>query len=60
MLELVYGNRVLTLPHSALAAGVNATANDWRVLCAFAASPELCRDEKSIVSVARELSIAEG
>ncbi len=59
MLDFVFGNHVLVLPRAALTAGANATATDWRVLCAFAASPEYCADENGAFSVARELSLSE-
>ena len=42
-LEFVYGSRVLVLPASVTEASANATANDWRVLCAFAKDQTLCQ-----------------
>lgn len=61
MLELLYGNRVVVLPGAALTAGANATATDWRVLCAFAAAPACCEDlAKGVPAVARELSLTVG
>ena len=59
MLDFVFGSRVLVLPQAALTAGDNATATDWRVLCAFAANADLCRDENGALLAARELSISE-
>ncbi len=60
MLDFVYGSRVLVLPASAVAAGSNATAADWRVLCAFAANPALCQDAvNGVSSVAQALSLPE-
>ncbi|MBR3862301.1 MAG: hypothetical protein IKM42_01430, partial [Clostridia bacterium] len=57
-LEFVYGSRVLVLPASVTEASANATANDWRVLCAFAKDQTLCQSlPEGIDAVVRELSL---
>lgn len=59
-LEFVYGNHALVLPASVTDAGVSATANDWRVLCAFAKDQALCCElSQGIPAVAKALSLAE-
>ncbi len=59
MLEFVYGSRVLVLPACVTELSANATANDWRVLCAFAEAPALCEDPASgIAAVADKLSLS--
>ena len=57
-LEFVYGNKVLVLPASVTDAAANATANDFRVLCAFAKNQALCHDLSfGVETVAKELSL---
>ena len=59
-LEFVYGNHALVLPASVTDAGVSATANDWRVLCAFAKDQALCCElSQGIPAVAKALSLTE-
>lgn len=57
-LEFVYGNHALVLPASVADVAANATANDFRVLCAFAKDQALCRElSAGIGAVAKELSL---
>lgn len=57
-LEFVYGNKALVLPASVTDAAANASANDFRVLCAFAKDQALCHDLSfGVEAVAKELSL---
>ncbi len=59
-LEFIYGTGVLVLPASVNTCAAQATAADWRVLCAFAADTALCEDcAKSTAAIAAQLSLPE-
>ena len=57
-LEFVYGNKALVLPAIVTDVAANASANDFRVLCAFAKDQALCHDLSfGVEAVAKELSL---